>query len=121
MKKTLKLGVVVCVILSGFLMVWAKTNKVEPMIELSSAEMTSAAQSQLYVSNCARCHGADGKGNTKLGQELGVTDLTSSGVKNMSTTRMKQIISKGDGDMPGFSKKLKATQIASLVRYVRGL
>jgi mono/diheme cytochrome c family protein len=29
-----------------------------------------------FESNCAKCHGADGKGQTKMGQKLGVKDYT---------------------------------------------
>lgn len=29
-----------------------------------------------YESDCAKCHGADGKGDTKMGQKLGVKDYT---------------------------------------------
>jgi cytochrome c553 len=29
-----------------------------------------------WTSNCARCHGADGKGDTKIGAHLGVKDFT---------------------------------------------
>jgi mono/diheme cytochrome c family protein len=114
MKKILKLSVVMIVVLSGLLMVWAKTAKVESNL----AEFAVEANSKLYNSNCARCHGADGKGNTQIGQEMGIPDLTTS---RMSSARVKQIIAKGDGDMPGFSKKLKAAQITSLTNYVRAL
>ncbi len=31
----------------------------------------------LYEEHCAKCHGADGKGNTKMGQKLGARDYTS--------------------------------------------
>lgn len=114
MKKVLKLSVVLIVILSGLLMVWAKTAKVESNLEALNIE----TQSGLYNSNCARCHGSDGKGNTKLGQEMGIPDLTTS---RISSARVKQVIAKGDGDMPAFSKKLKATQINSLTNYVRAM
>jgi len=30
----------------------------------------------LYQQNCARCHGADGKGDTRIGKKLGVKDYT---------------------------------------------
>jgi mono/diheme cytochrome c family protein len=30
----------------------------------------------LYEQNCARCHGADGKGATPIGKKLGVKDYT---------------------------------------------
>jgi len=30
----------------------------------------------LYESDCAKCHGVDGKGQTKMGQKLGAKDYT---------------------------------------------
>ena len=30
----------------------------------------------LYDQNCARCHGADGKGDTKIGRKLGAKDYS---------------------------------------------
>ncbi len=35
----------------------------------------------LYGDNCAKCHGADGKGDTKMGQRLGVKDYTDAAVQ----------------------------------------
>jgi mono/diheme cytochrome c family protein len=113
MKNVLKLSLVVIAILSGLLMVWAKTVN-HPKME----SVAEDSQSRLYNVNCARCHGADGKGNTQVGQEMGVPDLSTS---RISSARIKQIIAKGDGDMPGFGKKLKAAQINSLTNYVRAL
>ena len=34
-----------------------------------------------YDSSCAKCHGADGKGQTKMGQKLGVKDYTDAKVQ----------------------------------------
>jgi cytochrome c6 len=112
MKKTLKLVIVACFVLSGIILTWAKAT--EPVAE----NVVINVQSQLYVSNCARCHGADGKGHTQLGQEMDIPDLTTA---RLSSARMTQIITRGDGDMPAFGKKLKAKQIASLVKYVKTL
>lgn len=113
MQKFLKLSVITIAILSSFLMVWAKNVTVRGNVE----NIVSDAPS-LYVSNCARCHGADGKGDTQLGREYDVPDLTTS---RMSNARVQQIISKGKGDMPAFGKKLKAAQVTSLVNIVRSL
>lgn len=118
MKKILKLSVVLIAILSGFLMIWAKTANHQPKVEANSETSINETQSRLYVSNCARCHGADGRGDTQLGREMSIPDLTTS---RISSSRIKQIIAKGDGDMPAFGKKLKAAQITSLTNYVRGL
>jgi len=75
----------------------------------------------LYVQNCARCHGSNGKAQTKLGRSLGAEDLTSSDVKEMSAERIARAITRGRGDMPAFGKKLNAKQIASIAQYVRSL
>ena len=57
-------------------------------IMLSIAAMALAALSAqaadgkaLYDQSCAKCHGADGKGDTKMGQKLGVKDYSSAAVQ----------------------------------------
>lgn len=35
--------------------------------------------------SCAKCHGADGKGQTKMGQKLGIKDLTDADVQSKLT------------------------------------
>jgi len=35
-----------------------------------------------YQKHCARCHGADGKGNTKAGKKMGVKDYTNPKVQD---------------------------------------
>lgn len=115
MRNILKISLSIVVILSGLLMVWAKTAKVETNLETS---VNIETQSGLYAAHCASCHGSDGKGNTKKGMDLGVPDLTTS---RDSTSKIKRVITNGDGDMPAFGKKLKAAQITSLTNYVRSL
>ncbi len=34
-----------------------------------------------YESDCAKCHGSDGKGQTKMGQKLGIKDYTDAKVQ----------------------------------------
>lgn len=87
----------------------------------NAGSSASTATRKLYINNCARCHGADGKSMTNLGQELDAPDISTSSVKGMSAAKMSRIISKGDGSMPAFGKKLKPAQIASIVRYVKSL
>lgn len=35
----------------------------------------------VYTDNCAKCHGDDGKGQTKMGQKLGAKDYTDAAVQ----------------------------------------
>jgi len=37
---------------------------------------SAADANQNWTDHCATCHGADGKGQTKMGQRLGVKDFT---------------------------------------------
>lgn len=117
MKQTIKLTVLVVIVLGGMLAVLA--NKTSMISKVEPAEPIESANA-LYVSNCARCHGADGKGQTSLGREYDVPDLTIT-ARRMSATRVKNVIANGAGDMPAFKKKLKAAQIASLTSYVRSM
>ena len=58
------------------------------LIVLSIAVITVAALSAraeeaktLYDNNCAKCHGADGNGDTKMGKKLGAKDYTDAKVQ----------------------------------------
>ncbi len=35
----------------------------------------------VYTEHCAKCHGADGKGDTKMGQKLGARDYSDAAVQ----------------------------------------
>lgn len=74
----------------------------------------------VYKLNCARCHGADGRGETNLGKLYGSPDLTDAGLHaRFSDKELSAIIASGQGGMPAFKKNLSKAQIAALVAYVR--
>ena len=89
------------------------------------SEKSSAARVEdLFKSNCARCHGADGRAHTPLGRTYQTPDLTDlewwrKNSKITSTASLISIVSRGRGGMPAFGKKLKRTEIRLLVGYVR--
>jgi mono/diheme cytochrome c family protein len=43
---------------------------------LSATPVVAGDGKALYKEHCAKCHGADGKGNTKMGQRLGAKDYS---------------------------------------------
>lgn len=80
----------------------------------------SAMSASLYRAHCARCHGNDGRSNTKEGRRTEAADLTDESVKAMGADKMARIIRNGKGEMPR-NRKLSAAQIAGIVRYVKGI
>ncbi|HVF57327.1 MAG TPA: c-type cytochrome [Pyrinomonadaceae bacterium] len=74
----------------------------------------------VYAANCARCHGGDGLGKTKLGEMVESPDLTDAKWQvKRSDARMSASVARGRGQMPGFAKKLSKEEIAAVVAYVR--
>jgi mono/diheme cytochrome c family protein len=80
-----------------------------------------------WASNCVQCHGAAGKGDTKMGKMLNAADLTDS-KKQASFTDAQAAAAIKDGikqngktAMKAFGGKLSDDEIKALVAYVRTL
>jgi cbb3-type cytochrome c oxidase subunit III len=85
------------------------------------AAQTQRAES-LFVQNCARCHGARGRGDTELGRKTHAIDLTRPAwQKRVSDERITTSITSGRGRMPAFGKRLSKDEIRALASYVRWL
>jgi cytochrome c oxidase cbb3-type subunit 3 len=76
---------------------------------------------QLYVDNCADCHGIDGRGNTAREMGQAYADLTDDVWKfGGDDSSIANAIREGSfGLMPGFQQKLSDQQIQTLVAYLR--
>ncbi len=74
-----------------------------------------------FKAKCAMCHGQDATGNTMMGKNLKIRDLTSADVQKQSDADFVSIISKGKNKMPEFGSKLSKDQIADLGKYIRTL
>src|SRR5215470_18099947 len=80
-----------------------------------------------WANNCAQCHGATGKGDTKMGKMLSAMDLTdpkkqSSFTDAQAATAIKDGIKQnGKTTMKAFKGKLTDDEIKALVAYVRSL
>jgi len=80
-----------------------------------------------WANNCAQCHGAGGKGDTKMGKMLNAMDLTdpkkqASFTDAQATTAIKDGIKQnGKTTMKAFGGKLTDDEVQALVKYVRTL
>src|ERR1039458_8644767 len=76
--------------------------------------------------NCAKCHGPDGKGDTKMGKKLEIKDFTDA--KYQATLKddamfkaMKEGIKDGDKTRMKAVEGLSDEEMKALVAYVRAL
>ncbi len=80
-----------------------------------------------WEKNCAKCHGPDGKADTKMGKKLEVRDLTDPKVQSaftdaQATTAIKEgVKAEGKSKMPAYADKLTDEEVQALVAYVRSL
>jgi mono/diheme cytochrome c family protein len=79
----------------------------------------------LYEASCAKCHGADGKGGTKIGEKLRgegkrMPDLTVSKLDDKAT---RAAIADGIAGtaMKGYASKMTADEIDAVTRYTKSL
>ncbi len=79
-----------------------------------------------WEKNCAKCHGPDGKGDTKMGKKLDIKDLTDAKVQgSLKDEEMFKAIKEGVKD--GEKTKMKAAEgledgdIKAMVKFVRAL
>jgi cytochrome c553 len=102
------------------------------LLVLGIAAMTVAALSAraedaktTYDASCAKCHGAEGKGDTKMGQKLGVKDFTDAKVQadmkdDAATKAIKEGLKDADGKtLMKPADGLSDADIKGLVAYVR--
>jgi mono/diheme cytochrome c family protein len=92
---------------------------------LAAAALSAAPAAENWENHCAKCHGADGKGQTKVGKKLAVKDYTEAKVQaEMKDPDMIKAINDGvivDGKerMKGFKAELSAAEVTDLVAYIR--
>jgi len=93
---------------------------------LAAAVTAAPTAAQNYDKHCASCHGADGKGQTRLGRKSGAKNLTDKeGVGKLTDAELFRTIQAGRRDdkgrerMEGFGNDLSAAEITALVAHVR--
>lgn len=92
----------------------------------AGAQKGSAARLErgraVYADRCARCHGSDGQGRTRMGEMVEPPDLSDPAWQRGRTdAQMIASVANGRGPMPAFRKKLSRQDIAASIAYVRTL
>jgi len=92
----------------------------------ATALVSNAADApENWKAHCAKCHGPDGKGDTKMGKKAGCKDMTDAKVQaEMKDDKAFKSVKEGlkDGDktlMQAYSEKLSDEEIKALIAHVR--
>ncbi len=78
-----------------------------------------------WEKNCQKCHGADGKGQTKMGRQSGVKDYTDPKVQeelkdeNAIKIIKEGIVEKDKKKMDPYKDKFTDEEIKALIAYIR--
>jgi cytochrome c553 len=85
----------------------------------------AADASENWKAQCAKCHGQDGKGDTKMGKKAGCKDLTDAKVQaelkdDKAFKSVKEGLKDGDKEiMKSFADKLSDDEIKALIAHIR--
>jgi cytochrome c553 len=78
-----------------------------------------------WEKHCQKCHGPDGKGETKMGRQSGVKDYTDAKVQAELTDEKaikiikEGLVEKGKKKMDAYGDKLTDDEIKSLLAHIR--
>jgi cytochrome c553 len=96
---------------------------------LAAGALTARAgdAKETWEKDCAKCHGVDGKGDTKMGKKLEIKDLTDAKVQASKDEEFAKAIKDGVKEKDSDKVRMKAfsdlsdSDVKALVAYVRGL
>jgi len=101
------------------------TTLIIATLALSAWTLGAADVAPLYEKHCVKCHGADGKGETKMGKKAGAKDYTDAKVQaEMKDDVAFMSIKEGQKDKDGKvlmkpAEGLTDDEIKALVAHVR--
>lgn len=102
-----------------------KIALISVLLPLAAGLAWAAPASENWDNHCTKCHGADGKGQTKVGKKLNLKDYTDAKVQaEMKDEDMCKIIGagvmdKGKEKMKAYKDELSADEIKDLVAFIR--
>jgi cytochrome c553 len=95
------------------------------LLAIPALSVCAADAKANYEKGCTKCHGADGKGETKMGKKMGAKDYTDAKVQDelkdeAAIKAIKEGLKDKDGKkLMGPAEDLSDTEIKDLVAYMR--
>ena len=95
------------------------------IMTVSALSATAADAKATYEKDCAKCHGPDGKGETKMGRKMGAKDYTDAKVQDemkdeAAFKAIKEGLKDKDGKkLMGPAEDMSDDDIKGLVAYMR--
>ena len=95
-------------------------------VSLCTSSALAADVKENWEKHCQKCHGPDGKGNTRMGRQSGVKDYTDAKVQAEMTDEKaakvikEGIVEKGKKKMDPYGDKLSDDEAKALITYIRG-
>lgn len=95
------------------------------LLAVPALSVRAADAKETYEKDCAKCHGADGKGETKMGKKYGAKDYTDAKVQaELKDEAAFKAIKEGYKDKEGKqvmkpAEGLSDDEIKGLVKYMR--
>lgn len=92
---------------------------------LGGMELLAAETKENYDKECSKCHGPDGKGQTRMGRQSGAKDYTDPKVQaemddGKAVLRIKEGMKEGAKEkMKPYADKFSDDEIKALVAYMR--
>ncbi len=96
----------------------------QAQLQVSPAAVLMADGAAVFKKKCKKCHGADGKAKTKMGEKHSIPDLTAAkwqGDNDLAAV-VKVVTGGKDGTkMKSFKEKLSAEEIDAVAKFVKAL
>jgi mono/diheme cytochrome c family protein len=96
------------------------------VLALGATSALAATAGENWDTHCAKCHGADGKAQTKLGGKLKLKDYSDPAAlakftdAELAKATAEGVKANGKEKMKGYGDKLSADEVTALVKHIRG-
>jgi mono/diheme cytochrome c family protein len=102
-----------------------RTLLITGLLLATGIALRAADAKENWTKHCAKCHGEDGKGQTRMGKQAGAKDYTDAkvqeGIKDDEATKVikEGLTQDGKKKMDTYKDKLSDDEIKALIAHIR--